>query len=150
MTRESKTKTAGQVDWNSFVQQPDVHFESNFAESTKRNMHLVRCNFQRCVFATVYSSLVANLGLRFTSLLQPPDYKYWLKNVTLKLIEGFLRWYLESHHVVYQSCFLVFARFWRVFWCEEMDRLFPYDLRRNMTNVSEYLNILDKWGSRLI
>ena len=144
MTRESKTKTAGQVDWNNFVQQPDVHFESNFAESTKRNMHLVRRNFQRCVFATVYSSLVANLGLRFTSLLQPPDYKYWLKNVTLKLIEGFLRWYLESHHVVYQSCFLVFARFWRVFWCEEMDRLFPYDLRRNMTNVSEYLNILDK------
>jgi len=90
MTQESKRKTAGQVDWNSFVQQPDVHFESNFTDSTKRHIHFVRCNFQRCVFATVHISLVANLIPRFTSLLQPPDYKYWLKNVTLKLIEGFL------------------------------------------------------------
>jgi len=54
-------------------------------------MHLVRCNFQGGVFATVYSSLVANLILRFTLLLQPTDYKYWLRNVTLKLIEGFFR-----------------------------------------------------------
>ncbi|BCR88266.1 uncharacterized protein ACHE_40830S [Aspergillus chevalieri] len=43
----------------------------------------MRCNFQR-----------------FTLLLQPPDYTYWLRNVTLKLIEGFLRWYLENHHTV--------------------------------------------------
>ncbi|OJJ81330.1 uncharacterized protein ASPGLDRAFT_50383 [Aspergillus glaucus CBS 516.65] len=71
-------------------------------------------------------------------MLQPPDYKYWLRNVTLKLIEGFLRWYLENHNAEYQSGFLVFARYWRVFWCEEMDRLFPYDLRRKMINVSEY------------
>lgn len=65
MTRGSKTKIAGQVDWNSFVQQPDAHFESNFAESTKRNMHFVRSNFQRCIFAAVYSFLAANPTLRY-------------------------------------------------------------------------------------
>ncbi|OJJ83623.1 uncharacterized protein ASPGLDRAFT_418591 [Aspergillus glaucus CBS 516.65] len=36
---------------------------------------------------------------------------------------------------MYQSGFLVFVRYWGVFWCEEMDRLFPYDLRRKMTNL---------------
>lgn len=150
MTQESKTKTAGQVDWNSFVQQPDVHFESNFTESTKWHMRFMWRNFQRCVFATVHSSSVVNLILRFTSLLQPLDYKYWLKNITLKLVKWFLHWYLETHHIMYQSGFLVFIQYWRVFWCKEMDCLFPYDLRRKMTNVNEYLNILDKWGSSFI
>ena len=35
MTQGSRTKIADQIDWNSFIQQPDAHFESNFAESTK-------------------------------------------------------------------------------------------------------------------
>jgi hypothetical protein len=59
--------------------------------------------------------LLTNLVPRFTSKLQPPDYVYWLENITLRVIEGFLRWYLDNHNVGYQSEFLVFARFWRVF-----------------------------------
>lgn len=49
------------------------------------------------------------------------------------MIEGFFRWYLDNHNVEYQSGFLVFARYCRIFWCQEMDSLFPYALRRKMT-----------------
>jgi len=48
------------------------------------------------------------------------------------LIEGFLRWYLDTHNVKYRSGFL---RFWWMYWSEEMDRVFPYDLRRRMTKL---------------
>jgi hypothetical protein len=81
--------------------------------------------------------LEANQIRRFTQHLNPPNYQYWFENITLRLIEGFLRWYLDTHNVKYQSGFLVFARFWRMYWCEEMDRVFPYDLRRRMTKVSK-------------
>ncbi len=76
---------------------------------------------------------------RFTGLLQPPDYKYWLKNITLRVIEGYLRWYLDNHNVEAQSGFLVFARYWRMVWCREQDSLFPYTMRRHMTYVSRRL-----------
>ncbi|KAJ8149190.1 hypothetical protein LV165_008185 [Aspergillus fumigatus] len=111
----SKTKKAD-IDWNSFVQQSEPKVEDDLAETTKNHIYLLKQNFQK-----------------FTSKLQPPDYVYWLKNITLRVIEGFLRWYLDNHNVEYQSGFLVFARYWRVFWCQEMDSLFPYMLRRKMT-----------------
>lgn len=41
--------------------------------------------------------------------LQPGDYKYWLWNITLRVIEAFLQWYLDTHDVEYQLGFLVFA-----------------------------------------
>jgi hypothetical protein len=75
--------------------------------------------------------------------LDPPKYEYWVKNITLRLIEGFLRWYLNDHNVKYQSGFLVMARYFRIFWCEEMDSLFPYDLRRRMTRAGYYPSIMN-------
>jgi hypothetical protein len=60
------------------------------------------------------------------------------------VIEGFLRWYLDNHNVEYQSGFLVFARYWRVFWCQEMESLFPYMLRRKMTMVSGHSRDKDR------
>jgi hypothetical protein len=44
--------------------------------------------------------------------------------------------------VEYQSTFLVFARFFRMYWCEEMCREFHYNLRRKMTMVCTILNTL--------
>ncbi|KAB8230031.1 uncharacterized protein BDW43DRAFT_314468 [Aspergillus alliaceus] len=111
----SKTKKA-EIDWNSFVQQSEPKVEDDLAETTKVYIYLVKQNLQK-----------------FISKLQPPDYVYWLKNITLRVIEGFLRWYLDNHNVEYQSGILVFARYWRVFWCQETDSLFPYVLRRKMT-----------------
>jgi hypothetical protein len=75
----------------------------------------------------------------FVQRLIPPDPQHWLKNITLRVIEGFLRWYLEGHNVVYQSTFLVFARYFRIHWCREMHREFPYDTGRQMTKVSTTL-----------
>ncbi|KAH1983985.1 hypothetical protein KXV92_007062, partial [Aspergillus fumigatus] len=84
----SKTKKAD-IDWNSFVQQSEPKVEDDLAETTKNHIYLLKQNFQK-----------------FTSKLQPPDYVYWLKNITLRVIEGFLRWYLDNHNVEYQSGFL--------------------------------------------
>ncbi|BDD55517.1 hypothetical protein MAP00_001026 [Monascus purpureus] len=53
----------------------------------------------------------------------------------LWLIEGFLHWYLNDYNVKYQSGFLVMAQYFRIFWCEEIDSLFPYNLRRRMTQL---------------
>jgi hypothetical protein len=36
----------------------------------------------------------------------PKDSKYWLQNLTMNVIEGFLWWYIETHDVEYQSGFL--------------------------------------------
>ncbi|KAH3307662.1 hypothetical protein KXV87_007711 [Aspergillus fumigatus] len=71
------------VDWNAFVQQPDNKTEGNFAETTKSRILHVKQNFQK-----------------FSSKLDPPKYEYWVKNITLRLIEGFLRWYLNDHNLV--------------------------------------------------
>ncbi|KAL4888242.1 hypothetical protein BDV59DRAFT_147442 [Aspergillus ambiguus] len=106
------------VDWNAFVQQPDSKTRGDFTQSTKAYILHVKQNFQR-----------------FSSNLDPPNYEYCIRNITLRIIEGFLRWYLHVHNTKYQSGFLVFARFFRIFWCEEMDSLFPYDLRRKMTRL---------------
>ncbi|KAL4870886.1 hypothetical protein BDV12DRAFT_195076 [Aspergillus spectabilis] len=111
-------KKAATVDWNTFVREEDPEVDSTHAESTKIYMRAVKANFQK-----------------FTTQLKPADYYYWLQNITLRIIEGFLRWYLDNHNVEYQSAFLVFARYWRMFWCEEMDRQFDYDLRRRMTKL---------------
>ncbi|KAH8424218.1 uncharacterized protein LDX57_001975 [Aspergillus melleus] len=114
------------VDWNAFVQQPDNKTEGRFTEATKRRILHVKLNFQK-----------------FSSKLNPPKYEHWIKNITLRLIEGFLRWYLNEHNMKYQSGFLVFARYFRIFWCEEMDSLFPYDLRRRMTRAGCYPSIIN-------
>ncbi|KAN0076658.1 hypothetical protein V8E54_006800 [Elaphomyces granulatus] len=58
---------------------------------------------------------------------------FWLENVTLRVIEGFLRWYLDTHNIQYQSGFLVFARYWRIYWCDEVGKVFDYTSRRSMT-----------------
>ncbi|PYI25427.1 hypothetical protein BP00DRAFT_490913 [Aspergillus indologenus CBS 114.80] len=113
---KTKAKTAGKIDWNSFVQEFDPKLEENFTPATRKQLSLVQNAFQR-----------------FTSQLVPPNPDYWLKNITLRVIEGFLRWYLDVHNVKYQSGFLVFPRYWRMYWCEEMDSLFPHKLRRKMT-----------------
>ena len=54
----------------------------------------------------------------------------------MNVIEGFLRWYLETHNVEYQSGFLIRARTWRMYYCEEMNKEFPYNLKKQMKSVS--------------
>ncbi|KAL4933523.1 FluG domain protein [Aspergillus undulatus] len=112
------SEQAGSFDWNAFIQEADPEVESGHSDVVKEHIRQMKINFQK-----------------FTSRLQPADYKYWLQNITLRVIEGFLRWYLNGHKIKYQSSLFVFVRFWRMFWCEEMDRLFIYDLRRRMTKL---------------
>ncbi|PYH99453.1 FluG domain protein [Aspergillus ellipticus CBS 707.79] len=109
-------KVSSKIDWNQFVQEPDIEVKSSFAATTQQNIILVHRNFER-----------------FVHNLKPQEYKYWLQNINLRVIEGFFRWYLENHAVVHQSGFLVFARYFRMYWCEEMGQIFDYDLRRRMT-----------------
>lgn len=80
---------------------------------------------------------------RFSSKLDPPKYEYWIKNIMLWLIEGFLHWYLNDYNVKYQSGFLVMAQYFRIFWCEEIDSLFPYNLRRRMTQAGYHPSIMN-------
>ncbi|KAL4861818.1 hypothetical protein BDV12DRAFT_179740 [Aspergillus spectabilis] len=41
--------------------------------------------------------MIRSKGLTLLKL-QPPDYEYWLKNTTVRLIKGFLRWYLVESY----------------------------------------------------
>lgn len=72
----------------------------------------------------------------FTKYLEPPDHKYWLENTTIRLIEGFARWYLSNHEINHQSGLQTFIRFFRMYWREEMGRELPQDIGRGLTNVS--------------
>jgi hypothetical protein len=94
------------------------------------------------LFLSLFSSSLTN-NARFAQNLEPPDAQHWLKNITFRVIEGFLRWYLDTHDMEYQSAFLVFARYFRIYWCREMHREFSYDLRRKMTMVCAILNLLN-------
>lgn len=61
------------------------------------------------------------------------------KLITLRVIEGFLRWYISTHSMAYQSGFLIFEQYFRSLWCEEMSSLFNLKLRRKMTMASPVL-----------
>lgn len=141
-TRVKRTET----NWNLFVQQPDTQVHSDHADATKLYLKHIDRNFRRLVYLLFsldsFQSLTNNA--RFTQELDPPDAQHWLKNITFRVIEGFLRWYLDNHNVEYRSSFLVFARFFRMYWGEEMRREFSYDLRRNMTMVCTILNPIQR------
>ncbi|QSS61296.1 hypothetical protein I7I51_03469 [Histoplasma capsulatum] len=74
---------------------------------------------------------VGNCYKRFVEEeLNPPIPRYWMENLTMNLVEAFLRWYLDEHNVESLSGFLVLVRFWRIFYCYEMNKDFPYNLKR--------------------
>lgn len=56
--------------------------------------------------------------IRFSALLEPKDLKYWLENLDINVIGGFLHWYLETHNTEHQSGFLIRACYWRIYHCE--------------------------------
>ena len=106
------------VDWNAFVHESDPEVNCDYAKLTRTKIRLVKTSSQKYV-ALIYWVLLLTYRARFMlQHLKPGDYKYCF-----------------SHNVEDQSGFLVFARYWRIFWCMEMDRLFNYDLRRRMTKV---------------
>ena len=74
--------------------------------------------------------------IRFSALLNPKDPKYWLENLDINVVEGFLHWYIETHNVEHQLGFLVRARYWRIYYCEEMRKEFLYSLKKDMKSVS--------------
>lgn len=84
---------------------------------------------------------------RFCALLEPKDTRYWLENLNINVIEGFLRWYLETHDTERQSGFLIRVRYWRIYYCEEMQREFPYHLKKDMKSVSRHYerDIIKHW-----
>ena len=135
MSRKHKISGRNGFSWNDFVNQPDPKVETNLADSTKANLKHIEYNFSKYVNLLSTELLVITFS-RFVQELQPKNSEYWLENISLRVIEGFFRWYLDNHNVKYQSAFLVFARYWRMYWCEKMDKQFPYDLRRKMVKVS--------------
>ncbi|OJD10770.1 hypothetical protein ACJ73_09701 [Blastomyces percursus] len=62
--------------------------------------------------------------------LDPPIPRYWMENLTMNVVEAFLRWYLDEHNVESLSGFLVLVRFWRIYYCYEMNKDFPYNIKR--------------------
>ncbi|OAX77523.1 hypothetical protein ACJ72_08176, partial [Emergomyces africanus] len=72
----------------------------------------------------------------FVLQLEPSDPQYWLENLTMNVIECFLRWYLETHNVRSLTDFLIFIRFWRLYYCSELNKgSFPYDLKHQTKNL---------------
>jgi hypothetical protein len=69
--------------------------------------------------------------------LKPPDHTHWLKqeNLTLRVIEGYFRWYYENHKLQYESAFLTMTRYWRMWVREETDSPLQLDLSRKVTHV---------------
>ncbi|KAG5301230.1 FluG domain-containing protein [Histoplasma ohiense] len=74
---------------------------------------------------------VGNCYKRFVEEeLDPPIPHYWMENLTMNVVEAFLRWYLDEHNVESLSGFLVLVRFWRIYYCYEMNKDFPYNIKR--------------------
>lgn len=126
------------MDWNSFVRGPDPKVEAELAKPTKEKLREVQNSFERYrTPLTFYNWIIADNN-RFTSELTPSNYDYWLRseNLSLRLIEGYLRWYHERHHFRYQSAFLTMVRFWRMWVRQETERPLPIELSRKLTHVS--------------
>lgn len=74
--------------------------------------------------------------------LKPPDHTHWLKeeNLTLRVTEGYFRWYYEEHNLINESAFFTMTRYYRMWVREETGRPLQLDLSRKVTQV--FLNIL--------
>ncbi|CAG7996913.1 unnamed protein product [Penicillium salamii] len=107
------------MDWNSFIRDADPQVQADYSKGTRDKVREARNAFRK-----------------FTSHLNPPDHTFWLKseNLTLRVIEGFFRWYNENHNLAYQSGFLTMTRFWRMWICEETGNPLPRLLSRQVTN----------------
>ncbi|KMU88075.1 hypothetical protein CIHG_05843 [Coccidioides immitis H538.4] len=96
------------------ISQPSQDIKPNLEPSTLRAMQRVENNYKEFVLEN----------------LKPPCPNHWLKNLTINVIEAFLRWYLDCHNVGSLPGFLVLVRFWRIYYCYELDMDFPYRLKR--------------------
>ena len=67
--------------------------------------------------------------------LNNKDYKYWLENITLRIVEGFLEWYLDEHNISYKSSFITIVRFFRMYWIDEKGLYLPYQLGKDISSV---------------
>ncbi|OJD12571.1 hypothetical protein AJ78_06865, partial [Emergomyces pasteurianus Ep9510] len=104
----------GSAYWMAMINKVSQSKKPAFEESTKRTLEVIKQSFTK-----------------FVQLLEPPDPQYWLKNLTMNVIECFLRWYLDTHNVRSLTGFLVKVRFWRIYYCVELNTgFFLYDLKR--------------------
>jgi hypothetical protein len=67
--------------------------------------------------------------------LDNKDYKYWLENITLRVVQGFFEWYLEEHDINYKSSFMTIVRFFRMYWMDERGLCLPYQLGKDISSV---------------
>ncbi|CAG8079571.1 unnamed protein product [Penicillium nalgiovense] len=65
---------------------------------------------------------------------------YWLENITLRFIEGFIRWYLDEHNEEYHSSLMTVVRFFRMYWSEETGRELSRELGQDVTALSNDLS----------
>ncbi|KAJ6076675.1 FluG domain protein [Penicillium canescens] len=117
-------------DWNAFVRQPDPTVTTNKVSSTKERLKGIHFNFQRWV-----------------QELDNKDYKYWLENITLRIVQGFFEWYLDEHDINYKSSFMTIVRFFRMYWMEERGLCLPYQLGKDISSLAQSMAIehdLDK------
>ncbi|KAJ5084902.1 hypothetical protein NUU61_009481 [Penicillium alfredii] len=73
---------------------------------------------------------------RWTEQLDPPDWRFWiLEKFSLRLIEGFLRWYLNTHNVVRKSAFQTLARYFSMFCNQERSQEAPYEFKQKLKRL---------------
>ncbi|QSS61814.1 hypothetical protein I7I51_03991 [Histoplasma capsulatum] len=105
--------------WMDMINKPSQPVKPKFEESTERTLEVTKRSF-----------------IKFVQRLEPADPRYWLENLTMNVIECFLRWYLENHNVRSLPGFQVKVRYWRMYYCSELNHgSFPYDLKRQTKSI---------------
>ncbi|KAF3394006.1 hypothetical protein F1880_005516 [Penicillium rolfsii] len=115
-SKSSPKKALAVADWNAFLQEPDPEPDADNKASTRRKV-----------------VAMGNCFKRWTEELNPPDWRFWLlKKFSLKLIEGFLRYYLNTHNVERKSSFQTLARYFSMFCNQERGQEAPYELKQKL------------------
>lgn len=131
-----KQKSKQKRDWEAFFRAPERELKEGWVRSTRRKVEDVKKLFQRFGPLRSLSYIVTQI-YSWVEELPVTDWKFWLRdeNFGLKMIEGFLTWYLDEHNIKKRQAFLTTARYFAMFCNEERGKEAPYALKQKVKTV---------------
>ncbi|EEQ84735.2 FluG domain-containing protein [Blastomyces dermatitidis ER-3] len=127
--------------WMDMISKPSQPVKPEFEESTKRSyLGSYEQEFREVLLPDPNFFMGSLLIItRFVQCLQPADPRYWFENLTMNVIEYYLRWYLEGHNVRSLLGFQVKVRYClKVFYITNRQRSQHATLQKMMTATSAH------------
>ncbi|KAL2368443.1 hypothetical protein RJ035_007374 [Blastomyces gilchristii] len=127
--------------WMDMISKPSQPVKPEFEESTKRSyLGSYEQEFREVLLPDPNFFMGSLLIItRFVQCLQPADPRYWFENLTMNVIEYYLRWYLEGHDVRSLLGFQVKVRYClKVFYITNRQRSQHATLQKMMTATSAH------------